>query len=1842
MAIFSCSACSPVVRGLAYALAGLLSAWFALAGSLGAPSPCFPCHPTLRAPVFSPWFPSRADSHARRAPQTPFWTFVAPRDVVLVGPSRAACRHPLLASTSATMASSSASVMLNALRVTPMFDGTPARWSAFRTEFRGFTASHQPPVFAYLFGTPLTAAARPGDSQSPSIVPPLVTSTPGGGRHLHFPETSPSTSDPAASTAPRPARPTSPVAPSTPSSDLVDQQAWSMLLAAFHDIPHDDDIWVYISDAETVGIQKALHLWRLLEDFYSPHDELAVMHGLIDLYNMAQRSDEDFLAWTHRVVRANTKLQAIGGALSGPHLKPFIISRSLPGAISSSVLHSALYTSDARSKSVLGFATIVKQLSKITAAQGSALSGAEVVPAAYAAHAAASGASANTKKKKKCRNCLCEDHTTDKCPHKSTKCPDCKWHRGDHRDGCKAKLAAPPVGGGGQPGAFVAVAPPALPGAAPQPPAPVGIGAPPAAHYTQLAASSASGSGLVVDDFDIDPRALAADPRWGPRAYAVDIGKVCDFVIADTYYSSLPGAQRPPTKLSTQLIYDAFNVQSPLQPTFLSPTARALVRPACQPAEFFYDSACNTHLTPFKSDFSTYTPVKGAWVRVGGGTLPIAGVGDVHASYRDALSGEFRGIILRGVIHVPSFGSVRLLGSKRLLRSGARVSPTFDYVDLAPSSAVTGRLALRDVPAGFGADLYIHRSPTAPSPTPSSSAALGAPVAATGARSSLAPSAPPSSSGSLPSAVLAREAAAAAYFIAAKTSEIASSGSPAPCAPSTPSLAPAPRPPSPSVAPTSASSGLGRPSAVASSSSATPTQSTRPRAPATGQVSISRLARSDALALFHKRLCHLHEQNLQRHLSGGIASGLPGSLSGSLPACSACRLAKSTHCPAATTRSTDLLTPAVGIFQRVHADIWGPVPPSIDGEQYCFGLTDEFSGLRWIAFLRKKNDAPVAFRRFFDTMIVGNGLRLRSFHGDQDRVFVGSDLTALLQRLQVDYTYSSSYTPIENHVAERSWRVLADNAKALLLDSGLPDAFWSHAFRTTVYVWNRLTPAGSSQSPYAYFYGSHPDLAHLRVWGCPCWVHIPDPLRRKFQAKAREGIFIGYAQRSREYYIWVPDRSAGLLSGTIIKSRHCIFDEWWTEPSVLATSTAPAPPPSSSLPATPAPHLDPVQATPTTLVDSPEPRHIDLAAPATASEESPVPPHRGSEEPRTPLHPLRSEEPAVNAPLQPLVQRPVRAASAPPARRRLLLDAVSSSPSDSLLPRRQSTRASRAPQRLISSPTAYAVQAPEPEEPASLAAAMRSSSWPQWRAAMEKELAGIEQRGTFEHAVLPPGATLVSAKWVYRLKRAADASISEHKARLVARGFEQRAGRDYGLLYAPCSQYSSWRLFIALAAGNGWEIYQLDVVGAFLWATLKEEIYLRPPDYYFDLRPAAPRHSVLRLHKSLYGLKQAPHEWHRTIKAWLQQQGFRSSHQDECLFLRYDKGQLAAVICLHVDDAAVAVTTGDTAWYEQFKRDMNSEFQIKDLGSLNWYLSMAVTRHDNGAIHISMPKYTEEVLERYGMQDCNPTRTPLRPGFKFLKGETTSQPLDKQGLDLYKSIVGSIAHLANTVRPDICHAARAAARVLLQPTEEHLGAVKHVLRYLRGTSDQGITFNGPDRADNIITALCDSAWADADKGRSTGGHVLMLNGGPIHWTSGLQQIVADSTAAAEYIQMHAASTDIMTHREIMQQLGFPQTSGTHLFCDNDTAAGLARGENTPKATRHLSVKYHSVKERSEDGIISIKNIPSRCNISDIFTKSLPLPQFVALAQVLLGHPLGGATDQDFLRSAATGVLPRVG
>ena len=118
-----------------------------------------------------------------------------------------------------------------------------------------------------------------------------------------------------------------------------------------------------------------------------------------------------------------------------------------------------------------------------------------------------------------------------------------------------------------------------------------------------------------------------------------------------------------------------------------------------------------------------------------------------------------------------------------------------------------------------------------------------------------------------------------------------------------------------------------------------------------------------------------------------------------------------------------------------------------------------------------------------------------------------------------------------------------------------------------------------------------------------------------------------------------------------------------------------------------------------------------------------------------------------------------------------------------------------------------------------------------WKAAMDKEIASMHDQNVW--SIVPtPDKNIVGSGWVYRIKKE-DGVPTRHKARLVAQGFSQQPGVDFGEVYAPVVRYDSLRLLVlALALYSKWDIMQLDVQAAFLYGILHEEIYMRLPDGY--------------------------------------------------------------------------------------------------------------------------------------------------------------------------------------------------------------------------------------------------------------------------------------------------------------------------------------------------------------------------------------------------------------------------
>ena len=116
-----------------------------------------------------------------------------------------------------------------------------------------------------------------------------------------------------------------------------------------------------------------------------------------------------------------------------------------------------------------------------------------------------------------------------------------------------------------------------------------------------------------------------------------------------------------------------------------------------------------------------------------------------------------------------------------------------------------------------------------------------------------------------------------------------------------------------------------------------------------------------------------------------------------------------------------------------------------------------------------------------------------------------------------------------------------------------------------------------------------------------------------------------------------------------------------------------------------------------------------------------------------------------------------------------------------------------------------------------------------WRDAMMEEYNSIMKNGVWDIVPRPEGKSVVTSKWLYKIKYAADGSIEKYKARFVARGFSQVEGVDYDETFAPIARFSSIRAVISIVAQMGWRIHQMDVKTTFLNGLLHQGVYLEQP-----------------------------------------------------------------------------------------------------------------------------------------------------------------------------------------------------------------------------------------------------------------------------------------------------------------------------------------------------------------------------------------------------------------------------
>ncbi|CAM0876884.1 unnamed protein product [Alopecurus aequalis] len=391
--------------------------------------------------------------------------------------------------------------------------------------------------------------------------------------------------------------------------------------------------------------------------------------------------------------------------------------------------------------------------------------------------------------------------------------------------------------------------------------------------------------------------------------------------------------------------------------------------------------------------------------------------------------------------------------------------------------------------------------------------------------------------------------------------------------------------------------------------------------------------------------------------------------------------------------------------------------------------------------------------------------------------------------------------------------------------------------------------------------------------------------------------------------------------------------------------------------------------------------------------------------------------------------------------------------------------------------------------------------------------------------------------------------------------------------------------------GCGWTAGPIpDALGNM--SSLEEEVYVQQPSGF---AAKGKEHLVLRLKKALYGLKQAPRAWNTKLDSCLVRLGFTRCESEHGMYSR-DSTPSRLLVGVYVDD--LVITGSVSSDIDKFKLEMKSLFQMSDLGLLSYYLGIEVRQGPSG-IDISHGAYALKLLEKAGMAGSNPCHVPMEPRFKLSKNSTAPAT----DATMYKSIVGSLRYLVHT-RPDLTFAVGFVSRFMQAPTQEHLAAVKQILRYIGGSMGLGCRYERSSGEPRLVGYSDSDLGGDVDSRKSTSGTLFFLGRSPVTWQSQKQKIVALSTCESEYVASATAACQGVWLSRLLAELSNGGVEQIALKVDNKSAIALAKNPVFHERSKHIELKYHFIRDCVEAKKIELEFVPTEHQLADMLTKPL--------------------------------------
>nr|GEV05856.1 hypothetical protein [Tanacetum cinerariifolium] len=309
------------------------------------------------------------------------------------------------------------------------------------------------------------------------------------------------------------------------------------------------------------------------------------------------------------------------------------------------------------------------------------------------------------------------------------------------------------------------------------------------------------------------------------------------------------------------------------------------------------------------------------------------------------------------------------------------------------------------------------------------------------------------------------------------------------------------------------------------------------------------------------------------------------------------------------------------------------------------------------------------------------------------------------------------------------------------------------------------------------------------------------------------------------------------------------------------------------------------------------------------------------------------------------------------------------------------------------------------------------------------------------------------------------------------------------------------------------EVKEEAIESAFLNGFINEEVYVAQPPGFIDF--AKPNY-VYRLKKALY---------------------------DNTLFTKKKDFNLI-IVQIYVDDIIFGSTCQEMC--NDFANIMHDEFEMSMMGELNFFLGLQIRQLDDG-IFSNQSKYIKEMLNKFGLEDSKPMKTPMSTETKLTRDEE-GESVDNTK---YRGMIED-------------------------PKTSHLEAVKRIFRYIKGTMHLGLWYPKGSDIETIVYADSDHAGDYVDR-KSTSGVCTFVGCCLTSWFSKKQTALSISTTEAEYVSAGNACQQALWIKQALVDYGV-RLDDIPIMCDNKRAIDLSKNPVQHSRTKHIEIHHHFLRD----------------------------------------------------------------